>query len=221
MININALSVLVTNEWELMALEDYLDQFTVTFGKATSVSRNIKSTVNGKIETVSAPVIFNGTSYGGGGGGGGAIKTSHETIEQGMIVAENGCDYPVSVVVDSPFLRENADCAVLLRRGKAVSVTNVATETVKWVNEGPASDRPKRRSEKSWLIVALALIIYSVFAEAGNLLFLLLGVAMGWRGVRNISANAKVSAEWSEKAKLRSKLVAEAIERHRNKAAVA
>lgn len=126
-------------------MDDYMSQFSVVFGKATSVSRNVI------------------TDTKTGDGGSGTVKTTHRTVEQAVIVPDSGPHYPLTIDgVEHPFLYEGGDYALTVRNGVPVVITSIGTGIRHWINGGPEADVRARGTgllSGILMLVAGALII--------------------------------------------------------------
>lgn len=190
-------------------LMSYLDQFTLKLGTCKSVTRHIESTTEGSIAPISAPIIIEGTSYGGGGGGGGTITTNHALMEVGVIVSEDGREYPYSLKVEKPFMRDGSPCALMIRNGTAVSVTNLATDVRYWVNGGPEYDAPGKRSVALNLLAGLVAAFLASIPES-FIIKIAVALSAAWFircGVRNKKENAANEADKLAKRGLRTEML--------------
>lgn len=103
-------------------MDDYMSQFSVVFGKATSVSRNV--------------ITDTRTGYGGAG----TVKTTHSIVEQGVILLEEGPPQPITLNGVDLFLYEGGQYALTVRNGVPVVITSIGTGIRHWINGGPEAD---------------------------------------------------------------------------------
>lgn len=166
---------------------DYLDEFTVVFGSASSVTRETVSTVTGHIDEVK-PISGTGHWISGGGGGGGSVWTEHESVERAIIEAENGREYAVRYAIDEPLMKDGSTCALLLQANRPVELMNVRREKVVEVNDGP--DTPPRAAIPRLYSIAvplvtmlIGLVMYSDARDGlqafGGLAMMLVGLCLG------------------------------------------
>lgn len=197
----------------------YLDQFTLKLGTCKSVTRHLESTTSGKIESTSAPIIIDGTSYGGGGGGG-TITTSHALMEAGVIVSDDGGEYPYALQVEKPFMRDGSLCALMIRNGTVVSVTNLATDVRYWLNGGPEYDAPSKRSVALNLTAGLVAAFLTSLPESFviKIAIALSAAWLVWCGVRNKKENTENEADKIAKRGLRAEMLDKFIKNQRAKA---
>lgn len=205
----------------------YLDQFSVIFGTAASVTRNVQSHTSGSIAGASDVLTINGRVYGGGGGGG-EITTTHRNVEQGIILTDNGEEHPYSIWINDPFLRDGSRCAVTMRHGKPVVITNMVTGWRYWINGGPEADTPHRKGVKRWLIMAaiiggIALVVfqnmYPWHRTIWNYVPFAVAAFLAWVGLKNVRSNDANETDRMEKQKLRTDFLESAIARHKAESA--
>ncbi len=193
----------------------YIDQFSVKFGTAESVTRNIRSHTSGTIKAGSDVTTINGQTYGGGGGGG-DITTTHTTVEQGIILTDDGQEYPYSISINDPFLRDGSKCALTMRGEKPVVITNLSTGLRHWINGGPEADAPRRKSVMAGISFAIiisgvAFVVLQMMNPWDRTIWNYVPFAVSalivWRAVKNMNTNDINEADRRAKGKIRTDFV--------------
>ena len=194
----------------------YIDQFSVKFGTAESVTRNIRSHTSGTIRGGDSVTTIGGQTFGGGGGGG-TITTTHTTVEQGIILTEDGKEYPYSISIDDPFLRNGSKCALTMRGEKPVVITSLSSGFRVWINGGPEAEAPGERSVFAGIILAIiisgvAFMVLQIMhpweeRTIWNYIPFAVSALLVWRAMKNSQANNINEADRLSKQKLREELV--------------
>jgi hypothetical protein len=182
----------------------YIDQFSVKFGTATSVTRNNRSHTSGNIKG-----FTDGGSYG-------EVTTIHTTVEQGIILADSGEEYPYSISVNEPYLRDGSKCALTMRGERPVVITNLSTGFRVWINGGPETDTPHRKNVMAGVVLAIiisgiAFMVLQIMKPWDRTIWNYVPFAVSallvWRAVKNSQANDINEADRLSKQKLRGELV--------------
>lgn len=181
---------------------NYIDQFSVVFGKAASLTREVHTHTHGRIEGSSSPLMINGTTYAHGSSGGGTITTTNTTWENAIIIAEDGNEYPVKIWIGEPFLREGSDVALTLRNGVPVVITNLNSRLRHWLNGGPEAETPRPVRDTMWFVLGGLAIVAGL--AIGQAWLILVGCVLCVLGFVRTRTNAKNEETRKEKQRIRT-----------------
>lgn len=128
----------------------YLDQFHVEFGKAHSARRRTSAEVANRVKPSDQ----------------GAIVTTQRTIDEAVLVMENGTEHSITVLdAPNPVFRERGNYGLLFRDGSPVVVFSTADRNSRhWINGGPEQDAaaPVGKAAGILMAVAAAVVAWNV-----------------------------------------------------------
>lgn len=184
-----------------MTDDEFLAQYSVKPGVAASVSRNTRSHVHGHGETGA----FNDAK----------IRTFHETVEQCILLTDDGAETPITLSVNEPFLREGGRYALVSAAGRPVEVLRISDGSGYYLgkhNDGVPSSSPVVLP----FIIGLAIIIISYMFRydlmATTLLLWIVGAFLIFVGVNNDRKNKKRHKVATQRQKLREGLISDTLE---------
>jgi hypothetical protein len=182
---------------------DHLKGLTVKYGQATSITRSGKVHISGGQET---------------GWHAGPARTTHEDIEQGIVVLENGRDVSITLNADEPFLRDGGEYALMFRDaahggGGPISITRTSDGT-RYINQ-PLEKKPAQSNFLRGIFFCVILYWFGVFYFDGSGYYLAFAVLGLIALTMTITRSSREVEQWAKRSQERGAYIQADIDRRK------